>query len=152
MEAAGGKGRRNDKRRWGADHYLTLARQIREQYGYRIAFIGIAAEPLIPPQDGYFDLRGKLSLWQLFRLMAGAAGYFGNDTGPMHMANLVGIPSVGVYPAGENDHAPLFGELNSAVMRPTSPEDVYPAVQQMILTDINRGKMQPSNGSESACH
>jgi ADP-heptose:LPS heptosyltransferase len=135
MEAAGGKGRRNERRRWSADHYLTLARRIREEYGYRIAFIGIAADPPVPVQDGFTDLRGRLNLWQLFQLMAGAAGYFGNDTGPMHMANLVGIPSVGVYPAGENDHAPLFGELNSAVMRPANADDVYPAVQRMILAD-----------------
>jgi ADP-heptose:LPS heptosyltransferase len=135
MEAAGGKGQRNERRRWSAGHYLTLARQILEQYGYRIVFIGIAADPPVPVQDGFTDLRGRLSLWQLFQLMAGAAGYFGNDTGPMHMANLVGIPSVGVYPAGENDHDPLFGELNSAVMRPATPGDVYPAIQRMIMTD-----------------
>jgi hypothetical protein len=132
MEAAGGKGRHNDQRRWVADHYLTLASQIREQHGYRIAFVGIAADPPIPEQNGLLDLRGTLNLWQLFQLMAGAAGYFGNDTGPLHMANLVGIPSVGVYP-GENDHSPLFGELNRVVMRPTCPDDLYPAVERMIL-------------------
>lgn len=152
MEAAGGKGRRNERRRWSADHYLTLASQIREQYGYRIVFIGIAADPPVPLHDDYFDLRGKLSLWQLFQLMAGAAGYFGNDTGPMHLANLVGIPSVGVYPAGENDHDPLFGELISAVMRPSTPGDVYPSIQQMIMADRNSVMLGLSNGSESACH
>lgn len=131
MEAAGGKGRHNDQRRWVADHYLSIARRIREQHGCSIAFIGIAADPPIPLQDGFQDLRGTLNLWQLFQLMTGAAGYFGNDTGPLHMANLAGIPSVGVYP-GENDHSPLFSELNNVVMRPTSPDDVYPAVQRLM--------------------
>jgi ADP-heptose:LPS heptosyltransferase len=134
MEAAGGKGRRNDPRRWVADHYLTIANQVQEQYGYRVAFIGIAADPPIPERAGFLDLRGSLNLWQLFQLMAGAAGYVGNDTGPLHMANLAGIPSVGIY-SSDDYHAPLFGDLNSVVMRPANHEDVYPAVQRMILAD-----------------
>lgn len=133
MEAACNRGRHNDQRRWVTDHYLTLANRVREQYGYGIAFVGIATDPPIPEESGFTDLRGRLSLWQLFNLMAGAAGYFGNDTGPLHMANLAGISSVGVYPA-ENDYAPLFSELNRAVIRPACPDDVYPAIRQMIET------------------
>lgn len=131
MEAAGGKGKHNDPRRWIAGHYLTIANRIREQYGHRIAFVGIATDPSIPAQEGFLDLRGTLSLWQLFQLMSGAAGYFGNDTGPLHVANLVGIPSVGVY-ISEDHHAPLFSELNSVVMCPASPNDVYPAIQRLM--------------------
>lgn len=132
MEAASGKGRRNDHRRWISDHYLTLATRIREQYGFHIAFVGIANEPPIPDLDGFHDLRGKLDLWQLFQLSTYASGYFGNDTGPLHMANLAGVPSVGVYPA-ENEYAPLFSEFNCVIMKPDSPEDVYPAIQRMIM-------------------
>ncbi len=132
MEAAYGRGRHNDQRRWAAEHYLAIAERLRERHGCRIAFIGLAADPPIPARDGFVDLRGRLTLWQLFRLMAGAVGYVGNDTGPLHLANLAGIPTVGVY-ADEDHHAPLFGESNSVVMRPAGPDDVYPAAEQMLL-------------------
>lgn len=134
MEAASGRGRHNEQRRWVAKHHLTLANQIRERHGYRIVFIGLAADPPIPEQDGFLDLRGRLSLWQLFQLMAGAVGYVGNDTGPLHLANLAGIPSVGIYSSEDNlTHAPLFGDSNSVVMRPAGPDDVYPAAERMLL-------------------
>lgn len=132
MEAAYGRGRRNDQRRWVAEHHLSVAKKLRERHGCRIAFIGLAADPPIPEQDGFLDLRGRLSLWQLFQLMAGAAGYVGNDTGPLHLANLAGIPSVGIY-SSEDHHAPLFGESNTVVMRPAGPDDVYPAAERMLL-------------------
>lgn len=131
MEVAGGKGRRNDHRRWAIEHYFALAKHIRERHGYRIVFIGITANPPIPEGEGLLDLRGTLSLWQLFTLMTDAVGYVGNDTGPLHMANLMGIPTVGIY-SSDDFHAPLFGELNTVVMRPTSPDDAYPAIQKMI--------------------
>ena len=132
IEAASGRGKRNDHRRWVAEHYLAIAEKIREQHDLRIAFVGISSDPPVPAADGFLDLRGKLNLWQLFKLAAGAIGYFGNDTGPMHMANLARIPTVGVYPA-ENDYAPMFGELHTALIAPASPDDVYPSVQRMIL-------------------
>lgn len=132
LEAAYGRGRRNDQRRWVAEHHLTVANQLRERHGCRIAFIGLVVDPPIPERDGFLDFRGQLTLWQLFRLMAGAVGYVGNDTGPLHMANLVGIPSVGIY-ADEDHHAPLFGESNSVVMRPVGPDDVYPAAERMLM-------------------
>lgn len=144
MEAAYGRGRRNDQRRWVAEHHLAVAKKLRERHGCRIAFIGLAADPPIPEQDGFLDLRGRLSLWQLFRLMAGAAGYVGNDTGPLHLANLAGIPSVGIY-ASEDHHAPLFGESNSVVMRPAGPDDVYPAAERMLLAAGAAGLLLDGN-------
>jgi len=131
MEAAYGKGRRNDVRRWVTEHHLGLARQLSERHGCRIVFIGLAADPPIPESGRFLDLRGRLSLWQLFQVMAGANGYVGNDTGPLHLANLAGIPSTGIY-SSEDHHAPLFGELNTVVMRPAGPDDVLPEVQRMI--------------------
>jgi len=131
LEAAYGRGRRNDNRRWVAEHHLELARQLSERYDCPIVFIGLAAVPTIPVHDRFLDLRGKLSLWHLFQVMAGANGYVGNDTGPLHLANLAGIPSTGIY-SSEDHHAPLFGELNTVVMRPGGPEYVYPEVQRMI--------------------
>jgi hypothetical protein len=131
MEAAYGKVRNNADRRWDAENYLKLAAWVVENYGCSVVFIGLDPEPQVPDNERFIDMRGKLTLFRLFQLMTGAAGYLGNDTGPLHLANLAGIPTVGVY-SRDDYHAPLFGELNSVFLRPSGCEELQPALDRML--------------------
>lgn len=140
MEAAYGKVRNNADRRWDTDNYLSLAAWLVERYGCSVIFIGLDREPQLPESERFLDLRGKLTLFQLFQLMAGAVGYLGNDTGPLHLANLAGIPSVGVYSRADY-HAPLFGDLNRVFMNPSAPEELMPALDLICAAAV--GGTQP---------
>jgi Glycosyltransferase family 9 (heptosyltransferase) len=131
MEAAYGSKKSNADRRWNREHFLTLAERVRTIHNCRVVFIGLDREVPISQVEGFIDLRAQLSLWQLFQLMAGAVGYLGNDTGPLHLANLAGIPSVGIY-ARDDIRYPLFNESNTVLVRPSGPDDVYPAVCSML--------------------
>lgn len=131
MEAAYGKVRNNADRRWDTANYLKLAEWLAERYGCAVVFTGLDREPQLPENERFVDMRGQLSLFRLFQLMAGAVGYLGNDTGPLHLANLAGIPTVGVY-SRDDYHAPLFGELNSVFMRPSGYEELCPALDRML--------------------
>ena len=130
MEAAYGSVKNNADRRWNPEHFLLLAERLRRQH-CTVVFIGLDREPPVPQLEGFLDLRGRLSLWQLFQLMVDAAGSLGNDTGPLHLANLAGIPSVGIY-ARDDIRYPLFDELNTVLLRPDGPEDVYPLLCLML--------------------
>lgn len=140
MEAAYGKVRNNADRRWDTDNYLNLATWLADRHGCRVVFIGLDRQPQIPTDERFVDMRGKLNLFQLFQMMAGAVGYLGNDTGPLHLANLAGIPSVGVYSRADY-HAPLFGALNRVVMNPSTPEELKPALDRM-LAGADGGRQQ----------
>jgi len=56
------------------------------------------------------DLRQAQSLVDLFDAYAGAARYIGNDSGPSHLAAIVGIPTLC-----------LFGPTDPARWRPLGP-------------------------------
>lgn len=131
MEAAYGSKIRNADRRWNSDHFLSIARRITDDYQCKVVFIGLDREPPLPQVDSFIDLRITLNLWQLFQLMSRASGYLGNDTGPLHLANLAGIPSVGIY-ARDDIRYPLFNDLNTVLVRPKDPENVYAATRLML--------------------
>lgn len=131
MEAAYGGVRHNSDRRWQEGCYFDIAERVYRQHGCRSIFIGINTQPSLPVSDYCIDLRGKLNLKQLAQTLHASRGYVGNDTGPLHVANLVRRPSLGIY-FRDDYHAPLFGDYNTVVMRPQSPQEVYPLIDRLL--------------------
>lgn len=48
-------------------------------------------------EGGGHDLSGRATLPALAAMLAGAVGFVGNDSGPMHLAAAVGTPTVGIF-------------------------------------------------------
>ncbi|SHH67453.1 glycosyltransferase family 9 protein [Massilia sp. CF038] len=93
----------NDARRcWPAARYAALADALTEQ-GACVAINGSAAEaPLVRAvlqsmRHRALDLSGKLSLAGLCGLLQRCSMVVSNDTGPLHLALEIGVPSVGIY-------------------------------------------------------
>ena len=78
---------------WPAAHFLAVADHL-AQGGYSPVFIGGAADDLTPFHR-YPTLQSSLS--ELKSLLASAALFVGNDSGPAHMAAAFGVPSVVVF-------------------------------------------------------
>ena len=94
-------------KRWPADYFLELGHFLRKNCMIEpIIVVGPGQEKLL---DGFtgFTCRKRLTLNQLKNLLAGAALFVGNDSGPAHMAAALGIPAV-----------VIFGSSNSSVWRP----------------------------------
>jgi len=51
----------------------------------------------LPGEAAVVDLTGRTDLLGLVALIRAAAGYVGNDSGPMHLAAALGVPTVGVF-------------------------------------------------------
>ncbi|MGB7762959.1 MAG: glycosyltransferase family 9 protein [Bryobacteraceae bacterium] len=85
---------------WRADGFSEVARHI-EESGLEAVFIGAAGDDL-RPFSRYRMVQGA-PLGQVKTLLAGAALFVGNDSGPAHMAAAFGIPSVAIF--GTSDPA-----------------------------------------------
>jgi ADP-heptose:LPS heptosyltransferase len=99
---------------WRADGFLAVAERLKG-LGMEPVFIGGPADDL-SPFEAFRTLRGA-PLAEVKSLLAGAAVFVGNDSGPAHMAAAFGLPSVVV-----------FGASNTAVWGPwRAPAEIVTA-------------------------
>lgn len=74
---------------WQIPHWNRLVRDISEQTGLTVVEVGLKST-LTPPERGYRDLCGQLSLLETAEVIRRAAFFIGVDSGPAHLANAVG--------------------------------------------------------------
>jgi heptosyltransferase-2 len=90
-------------KRWPAGRFAELARAFQSQKGAEILIIGSAGEAEIAAAiASTMDrkpavLTGQTTLAQLLGLISQAALVISNDTGPMHLANALRVPVVGIF-------------------------------------------------------
>lgn len=115
-------GATDPRRRWAAAAFGELAAKAADD-GCRVMVIGssdeadLAAE--VVEQAGRHaapgrpltvqSLAGKLSMGQLAALLAGASVIVANDSGPRHLAQFLGTPTIGIYWAGNVINAGPLG-------------------------------------------
>jgi heptosyltransferase-2 len=95
---------------WPPDRFAALATQLQQQRDADVILFGAASEAPVsaaiianmprPP----IDLTGKTAIADLPALLAGCHTFVGNDSGAMHVAAAVGLPTIGIFgptdPAG----------------------------------------------------
>jgi len=96
-----GSSPQHPEKRWPIEHFRTLASKLLRN-GYQPVLIGTAAEvevnqAIARGYEGVVDLTGKTGLFDLPALARGAAGAIGNDTGPMHIMSVTGVPSIVLF-------------------------------------------------------
>jgi len=122
VEAAYGS-KREAQRRWPEGAFLALAGKASQLLGIPIVFIGLDTRIPLPQSAQFYDLRGKLSLKAVFDLLHHATAYVGNDSGPLHLANLAQVASFTVYlSTTPQTYGPTFPNLNHALQNPDSLE------------------------------
>ena len=84
---------------WAAAHFLAIAAHL-AQSGLSPVFIGAGDDDLAPFRQ-FRTLQSSLS--EIKRLLASAALFVGNDSGPAHMAAAFGVPSIVIF--GPSDPA-----------------------------------------------
>lgn len=107
-------------KRWPVEKYIELAKLLQENYSPEILIIGSAQEVGLAEaiaaslEKKPAILAGKTSLRQLVGVLSQAALCVTNDSGPMHMANALKVPTVA-----------LFGPTDPAVTAPFQEPSVY---------------------------
>jgi ADP-heptose:LPS heptosyltransferase len=114
-------GATDPRRRWPVTGFATVARRLAAS-GVDVAVIGSADEralvadvvrgaghPLVR------DLAGRLDLSGLVGTLAASAVVLANDSGPRHLADAVGVPTVSVFWCGNMINAAPFGRARHRV-------------------------------------
>jgi lipopolysaccharide heptosyltransferase II len=103
-------------KRWPAERFAEAAALIQERRGAEILIVGSAAEAGIAEavrkgmQRQPHILTGATSLRELMGVISWSTLLISNDTGPLHLANALGVPVVAV-----------FGPTDPAVTGPFAP-------------------------------
>jgi len=114
-----------EDRRWNTENYFALAEKLHVDFGIQSVFIGLQNHPDIAHKGYMIDLRNKLTLDQIARVLHHSRGYIGNDTGPLHLANLLRKKSIGFYTTEASiNYRPLFSGYNRAYLTSQKYDEV----------------------------
>ncbi len=132
MEAGYGK-KRVANRRWKSEDFLLLSEFIYSEYKLSTVFIGMDKEPHIPIKPYLIDCRQKSSINNLEETIKNSVGYYGNDTGPLHLANFLNKPTCGIYTTVTPEaYGPILSNNNYPVYNPKNVDEVKHTIKQMI--------------------
>ena len=118
---------------WPAENFLAVAGHMKTQWNIEPVFIAAAGEDL-RPFVRFRTLVGA-SLTQVKNLMASAALFAGNDSGPAHIAAAFGVPVAVVFGASD----PLIWgpwKTPSAVL--SSPNGIEGVEPQQMIAALDR--------------
>ena len=103
-------------KRWPVDHFSRLAERLQEDLGAEILITGAQDETELaksiasPMKNKPVLLTGKTTITQLAGLIALAALFVTNDSGPMHLANALHIPVVAIFGPTDPDRTRPYQE------------------------------------------
>ncbi len=126
-------------KRWPADHYGMLCRQLHEA-GYTPVIIGAAADAHIAAAiketcANAIDLTGRTQMTDIPALARNAAFAVGNDTGPIHMIAPTGCKTLVLFSKDSNPvkHKPLGAQVYTMTkddLAGLAPESVMDYLQR----------------------
>lgn len=101
---------------WPFDRYAQLAGRILQRYKARIVICGAAADAkgaakVAAAVPDSVNLAGKTTVRQMAAVFEACDLFLGNDTGPLHMAVSVGIPTIGIIGGGFFGRFYPYGDL-----------------------------------------
>lgn len=103
---------------WPAANYAELANRLHQRFNAKFIICGAhgdaeAASDVIRRIRGpVVNLVSRTSLTQLAAVLESSGLYIGNDTGPLHVAVAVGIPTLGIMGGGHFGRFYPYGDLN----------------------------------------
>ena len=103
-------------KRWLPERYAELADWLIARKGARVLFVGVKDEIQIITeiqermQGESINVAGETTLTQLASILHTCKVFIGNDSGPMHLAAAVGIPTIGLYGPGDPTRFGPVGE------------------------------------------
>lgn len=120
-------GARPPARRWPMEHFAALADELARRFDAHIVLTGgPGEEPTVRAVEqrmrtAALNVAGKTSLGGLAALIARLDLFISNDTGPAHLAEAVGTPSITLFgPADQRRWAPLNTALHPTIRVPVA--------------------------------
>ncbi len=93
--------------RWPVEHFAELIDLLVERDGVHIALVGLSGDEEIAARvqrrlrdhGRVSNIAGMLEFSDLVDLLMRSTLFVGNNSGPLHLAAALGVPTVGIYPA-----------------------------------------------------
>jgi heptosyltransferase I len=112
-------------RNWHAKGYAAVADYAQQKHGMRVLLCGgpsaiereMGDAILASAREPITDLIGKDTLKQLLALLQRASAVLTPDAGPMHMANAVGTPVLGLHAATDANRSGPYSDLRWSINR-----------------------------------
>jgi heptosyltransferase-2 len=88
---------------WPAEYFAEVSRGIKREHGSIILITGIGSEKEVAEKiakasgDFTINLAGETTIQELIELLRISKGCITNDTGTMHLAAMIGIPTVAIF-------------------------------------------------------
>lgn len=106
------------ERRWPAEKFIQLSEYLIQNYNAKLLFIGADYDyayvkkvvDQIKNKEKIYNISGATTLNDLINLLMVSDLFISNDSGPLHLASLLGKPSVSFFgPETPNLYGPLNG-------------------------------------------
>jgi ADP-heptose:LPS heptosyltransferase len=111
------------RKEWGDDNFAALLLWARERYGFRPIIFGSPAErdraERLAVQVQGISAAGKLSLRAFIAAASWCAAFVGGDSGPVHIAAALGVPTLALYGPTDPQRTGPLGERVAVVQSPT---------------------------------
>ena len=110
-------------KRWLPERYAELADWLISEKETQVLFVGVQDEvPIITEiqrlmQERTINIAGETTLTQLASILHTCNVFIGNDSGPMHLAAAVGIPTIGLYGPGDPTRFAPIGTQSQTIRR-----------------------------------
>jgi len=127
-------------KKWPARFFTQVVNQLQEKYHAQVILVGAAdsrpeAQTILNEAHGrVFDLTGQTSLGQFVSLMRRCTMLISNDSGPVHLADAVGIGVVAIFTRNQPG-------INPERWRPLGPRATYVAPPVDLEPCFAKGKV-----------
>ena len=101
--------------RWDRDRFCALLCRIMQKHKVRILLVGGKDERELCDDiantvgEGCINIAGSTTIGQLAAIIAKLELFISNDTGPLHIAHSLGVPTIGIFRPGEY---PIWGSYS----------------------------------------
>ncbi len=113
---------------WPPDRFIELADALIARYDAQVLFVGASGESdlidriQVAMHHDSWNLAGQTTLTELLGILKNCTGFIGNDSGPMHLAAAVGIPTVGIFgPSSPGRFGPIGPHVRCLRHKPDCP-------------------------------
>ena len=109
---------------WPQQHYAALIDLLAERHHAECVLVGTAAERdrcaavAAASRRGALVAAGEADVGEGVALLSLCAGFAGNDSGAMHIAGALGIPTIGLYGSTEPARTAPLGPRTSVIYHP----------------------------------
>lgn len=115
---------RRPEKQWAPERYLELAKELEKDRGVRLLLLaGPGEEDLVDFIAGQLDGRGvplpATSIPEMAAVLRRAHLAIGGDTGPIHLAAALGLPTIGLYGPTSPERNGPYGGQGHTIRSPT---------------------------------